>query len=105
MSIKAYLIKEMNMKTENEQIKIEKTIEREPTLYLTKNSAIFDLIQKQKLDNLNEDLNGEIVIDKTSWKEILHELNMSNIKKYEKNSINKINNEFKTKDILFFECF
>ena len=105
MTVQAYLIKKIDSKIKDDEIIIEKRIEKTPTFNLTKHKNILKLFQEYNGDNTNNDLNGELVIDKISWKEILNNLLSEKYTQDELNIIEKINLDFKNKEIVFYECF
>lgn len=105
MTVNAYLIKKINSKIKDDEIIIEKIIEKTPTFNLNKHENILKLFQNHGSDNTNYDLNGEIVIDKITWKEILNNLLTEKYTSDELNIIEKITNDLKNKEIIFYECF
>ena len=101
MSINAYLIKNISLKiTENEYI-YQKTLEKTPTFSITNNENIFKIFQENNGDNTNADLTGEICIDKESWINTISNLNTTD---EETKIIQKISDDFKNKDTLYYHC-
>lgn len=103
MAINAYLIKQININTYNDEIIIEKIIEKNPTFSLTHHEKIFELIQKHDCDNTNEDLTGEIVIDNESWKKVIINLLSDNLTNEELKIIEKISFDLKNKSVVYYE--
>lgn len=104
MSINAHLIKKINIKTNNEDIRIEKIIERDPTFNTIKHWKLFELIRENNGDNTNIDLNGEITIDKESWKKILKKILKDETTPEELQIIEKISCELENNEYIQFEC-
>lgn len=105
MTVKAYLLKKINVKNNKDEIVIERILENEPTFNLNTNKKILELIQKINGDNTNEDLTGELVIDKYTWKKILNNLLKENFTPIELKIIEKITNDLKDREIIYYECF
>ena len=55
--------------------------------------------------NLNEDLNGELTMDKYTWSNILNDLDFSKYSKYELEMIENIINDMKDNDFICYYCF
>lgn len=104
MTIKAYLIKMINMKIKNDEIIIEKKLEKTPAFYLKNNEKLLTQLQKYECNNINDDLNGEIVIDKITWTKILNE-GLEEYTSNELNTIKQITNDLKNNEIIFYNCF
>lgn len=105
MSVNAYLIKKINSKTKDNELIIEKILKKTPTFNLNSHSKIWKLLQEHHCDNVNEDLNGEIVIDKYVWKNILNNLSTENYTSEELKIIKNITKELKNKEIIYYDCF
>ena len=105
MTVQAYLIKKIDSKIKDDEIIIEKRIEKTPTFNLTKHENILKLFQDYDGDNTNNDLNGELVIDRISWKKILNNLLKEKYTPDELNIIEKITVDLKNKETIFYECF
>ncbi|MDO5859573.1 hypothetical protein [Methanobrevibacter sp.] len=105
MTVQAYLIKDISSKTKDNEITIEKIIEKTPTFNLNNHENILKLFQSNECDNTNKDLNGELTIDKITWKEILTNLSTEKYTPEELNIIDKITKDLKNKEIIFYECF
>lgn len=104
MSSNAYLIKEINLKSTKNEIIIEKRIEKDPTFKIA-NYKIFKIFQEYGQDNTNEDLVGEISIDKKSFEKFMNSYNPSSYSKEEKRIIAKIESNLKNNEITFYEVF
>lgn len=105
MTIKAHLIKEINIKDRNEEIKIEKIIEKTPTFNLKSDTNILRLFQEISGDNLNNDLNGELYVDKTSWNTFLNSTKKDKFTSKELKIIKKITRDIENKEFILYECF
>lgn len=104
MSSNAYLIKEINLKTTKNEMIIEKRIEKDSTFKIA-NYKIFKIFQEYGQDNTNEDLVGEISIDKKSFEKFKNSYNLSSYSKEEKRIIAKIESNLKNNEITFYEVF
>ena len=104
MSSNAYLIKEINLKSTKNEIIIEKRIEKDSTFKIV-NYKIFKIFQEYGQDNTNEDLVGEISIDKKSFEKFKNSYNPSSYSKEENRIIAKIESNLKNKEITFYEVF
>lgn len=105
MSVNAYLIKKINVKIKNEEVIIEKILEKTPTFNLNNDMKILELFQEYNCDNTNDDLNGELFIDKNTWITILKRLSCENFSVHELKIIKKITKELNNSEIIYFECF
>jgi len=104
MSSNAYLIKEINLKTTKNEMIIEKRIEKDSTFKIA-NYKIFKIFQEYGQDNTNEDLVGEISIDKKSFEKFKNSYNLSSYSKEEKRIIAKIESNLKNNEITSYEVF
>ncbi|MBR0270695.1 MAG: hypothetical protein IJQ68_01700 [Methanobrevibacter sp.] len=105
MSVNAYLIKDLTIQTTDEEIIIKKILEKTPTFNLSHHNKIFQLFQKHNCDNINDDLTGEISIDKETWELILNKLINKQYSNEELDIITKISSDLKNKDYIIYECF
>ena len=105
MVVKAYLIKTTNIKTNENEIIIEKILEKTSTFNLRKDEKILKLFLDYGCDNTNDDLNGELFMDKETWSDILSELDYENLTCDELKIIQKITNDLSGEEIIFYECF
>lgn len=105
MSVRAYLIKYLKINSDETTIKIEKILEKTATFDLTHNEKIFKIFQENEGDHTSSDLNGEIAIDKISWNRFLLNLNKEKYSQEELDIIDKITNDLKNKEIIYYECF
>ena len=105
MTVNAYLIKEINTKIKDDNIIIEKILEKTPTFNLNHNQKILELFQEYGCDNTNDDLNGELVIDKYSWEKILNNILPELYTPIELKIIEKITNDLINKEIIYYKCF
>ena len=55
-------------------------------------------------DNTNDDLNGELTIDKETWPDILNELDYENLTSDELKIVQKITADLDNDEIVFYEC-
>ena len=55
--------------------------------------------------NLNEDLNGELTMDRYTWSNILNDLDFSKYSEYELEMIENISNDMKDNDFICYYCF
>ena len=106
MASKAYLIKETNVKTTDDELILKKkTLEKTPTFNLTNDWKILNLFEEYGSDNTNSDLNGELVMDKDSWTEMLNSITLSEFNSSEMEIIEKITADLKDRKMVFYECF
>ena len=56
-------------------------------------------------DNTNDDLNGELTMDKETWSNILNELDYENLTPDELKIVQKITTDLDNDEIVFYECF
>lgn len=105
MTVKAYLVKKITSKIEDDEMIIEKKLEKTPTFNLNKHENILKIFQENNGDNTNDDLNGELVIDKDTWQKILNGILTEEYTLDELNIIKKITNDLKNKKIIYYECF
>ncbi len=105
MTINAHLIKEINIKTNNETIIIEKILEKSPTFNLNRNKKIFELFQEEGYVNLNEDLSGELSMDKQTWEKIVNNLVTNPLSSENLNILKKITLDLKNNEIVYYACF
>lgn len=104
MTINAHLIKKINLKIKNDELIIEKILEKNPSFNLN-NKKLLEVFQNHEFDNTNSDLNGEIIIDKITWNKISNELQTKINTKNELEIIKKITKDLKNKEIIYYECF
>lgn len=105
MVVKAYLIKTIKTRTEDDELIIEKILEKTPTFNLRTNEKILKLFLDNGFDNTNDDLNGELFMDKETWQEILNSLIPENYSPNDLKIIRKITKDLKDEEIIFYECF
>lgn len=105
MAVKAYLLKKINVKNNDDEIIIERILENKPTFTLNNNERILKLFQESKGDNINEDLTGELTIDRKSWIILLNNILIEEFTPKERNIIKKITKDLKNNGIVFYECF
>lgn len=105
MVVKAYLIKTTNIKTNDNELIIEKILEKKPTFNSRTNGRILKLFLDYGCDNTNDDLNGELFMDKETWQEILTNLTSEDYTEDELKIIQKISDDLANEEIIFYECF
>ena len=64
-----------------------------------------NLFEEYGSDNTNSDLNGELVMDKDSWTEMLNSITLSEFNSSEMEIIEKITADLKDRKMVFYECF
>ena len=105
MTVNAHLIKTINLKTKDNEIIIEKILERTPTFNSRKDGKIMKLFLDYGCDNTTDDLNGEVFMDKKTWQEILANLTPDDYTFDELNILQKITLDLADEEIVFYECF
>ena len=105
MIVNAYLIKEIEIKTTDDEIILEKILERTPTFNSRRDYKILKLFLDYGGDNTNDDLNGELTMDKETWSNILNELDYENLTPDELKIVQKITTDLDNDEIVFYECF
>ena len=103
MSTKAYLIKDVNIKTNEDNIIFEKVLEKTPTFSLSDDEKIFNLFADNDCDKTGDDFFGELVMDTSTWEDILE--NLDELTPHEQSIIDRITTALKYDDIIHFECF
>ena len=105
MTVNAHLIKTINLQTTDDEIILEKILERTPTFNSRRDYEILKLFLDYGGDTTNDDLNGELTMDKETWSNILNELDYENLTPDELKIIKKITTDLDTDEIVFYECF
>lgn len=105
MTVNAHLIKTINLQTTDDEIILEKILERTATFNSRRDYKILKLFLDYGGDNTNDDLNGELTMDKETWSNILNELDYENLTPDELKIIKKITNDLSDDEIVFYECF
>ncbi len=105
MVVNAHLIKKIDIKTTDDEIIIEKILEKTPTFNSRRDDKILKLFLDYGCDNTNDDLNGELIMNKETWSDILNELNYENLTSDELKIIQKITTDLTNNEIIFYECF
>lgn len=105
MVVQAYKIKAINTRIDDDNIIIEKILEKTPTFNLRKDEKILKLFLDHEFDNTNNDLNGELFMDKETWLDILNKLKPRNYSSNDLKIIEKITKDLKNEEIIFYECF
>ena len=105
MTVNAYLIKEIKLKIKDDDLIIEKILERIPTFNLNHDKKILELFQKYGCDDTNDDLNGELIIDKNTWENVLNNISRDLYTPIELKIIAKITNDLKNNEIIYYKCF
>ena len=102
MSVRAYLIKKIDVNYENDEIIIKKVLNKTPS-FKVNHEKILELFDYER--NLNEDLNGELTMDRYTWSNILKDLDFSKYSEYELEMIENISNDMKDNDFICYYCF
>ena len=105
MTVNAHLIKTINLQTTDDEIILEKILERTPTFNSRRDYKILKLFLDYGGDNTNDDLNGELTMDKETWSNILNELDYENLTPDELKIVQKITTDLDNDEIVFYECF
>lgn len=105
MTVNAHLIKTINLQTTDDEIILEKILERTPTFNSRRDYEILKLFLDYGGDNTNDDLNGELTMDKETWSNILNELDYENLTPDELKIVQKITTDLDNDEIVFYECF
>ena len=92
------------MQLRHRQVKVCPVMNKEKKVYLPV-YEILQLFQKHNCDNINDDLTGEISIDKETWELILNKLINKQYSNEELDIITKISSDLKNKDYIIYECF
>ena len=103
VTVRAYLIKKINVKTNEDEMIIEKILEKSPSFSL-KNEKILTIFENNNFTNLNDDLNGEISIDKYSWLKILEDIDYGDFTQKDCLIFEKISNDLSDNDVVYYEC-
>lgn len=94
MSVRAYLVKQIIVKYEDDELIITKRLNSTPTFNVTRHPEIFELFRNYGQDNTNDDLIGEISIAKDDW----NKLNISSF------LVDKITKDFNDDDVVVYQC-
>lgn len=103
MSVNAYLVKDIDLKTTENEIIIKKTLAKDSTFKLSTDFKIFEIFQKFGEDHTNQDCLGEITIDREGFNKFKNSYNPLKYTKEEKRIINEIESNLKDCEITFYE--
>ena len=97
MSVRAYLEKNLEIESNNEELIITKTLKRMPTFNVTRQPEIFELFCEYGEDYTNDDCVGEISISKSEWEKVPKD-------RLPKKTVNQINKDFQSRDEITYHC-
>ncbi len=105
MSVKAYIIRNVEINMDDEHIIFKKILDNEPLFNLWRNSRIFEMFMEYGCDFSNNDSIGEIMISRCDWMDFKRDFKNEGWSKEDLDILNKINDELKVKEDIWCECF
>ena len=105
MSVRAYILRKVNVDFTDEHIIFERVLDREPLFNVWHNPDIFEIFRRYGDDFSNNDAIGEIRLSRKDWMNFKVNFKNEGWTKEELDILTQINDELEIEEDLWCECF
>ena len=105
MSVRAYILRKVNVDFTDEHIIFERVLDREPLFNVWHNPDIFEIFMRYGDDFSNNDAIGEIRLSRKDWMNFKVNFKNEGWTKEEIDILTQINDELEIEEDLWCECF
>ncbi|MDO5848228.1 MAG: hypothetical protein Q4P18_01685 [Methanobrevibacter sp.] len=105
MSVRAYILRKVNVKFKDDEIIFERILDRYPLFNVWHHPKIFELFEDYGCDFSNQDAIGEIMLTKKGWKEFVKKFKKDDWSDEELKILETINRELEIDEDIWCECF